>query len=152
MIPGYYNDYLNSYLRHLSANDLFLKPMRQVYFDNNAPLQTAVNKLLSQQDVQEKHHDKFFRQSKQEHSLPKALFEFCCGNIRRHKTPLSSGHQAIESAASEKKIDVGPVYERDFLISHTLFMFSQVQLAMEIFQPVVLGGAYLNHQVTLGGT
>lgn len=70
----------------------------------------------------------------------KQYYEYCCANIRKHKTPLSTGHKTVDTVVSDKKIDIAPVYERDALIGHTLFMFSQVKLAMEIFQPVVLGG------------
>ena len=51
----------------------------------------------------------------------------------------SKGSESV-AKMSDKRIDIGPVYERDALISHTLYMFSQVQIAMEIFQPVVVGG------------
>jgi hypothetical protein len=39
ILPGYYNDYLNSYLRHLNAEELCLKASKQIYLDNNIPLQ-----------------------------------------------------------------------------------------------------------------
>lgn len=50
ILPGYYNDYLNSYLRHLNAEELCLKATKQIYLDNNIPLQQAMTKLLSMQD------------------------------------------------------------------------------------------------------
>jgi len=137
VLPGYYNDYLNSYLRHLNATELFLKQTKQVYLDNNVPLQSAISALLRAQDSQEKHHDKFFRASKQDHHVMKPVYEYCCGNVRKHKTPLGSGkaNKIDESVVkmSDKRIEIAPVQERDSLIGHTLFMFSQVQIAMEIF-------------------
>jgi hypothetical protein len=39
ILPGYYNDYLNSYLRHLNAEELCLKQTKQIYLDNNIAMQ-----------------------------------------------------------------------------------------------------------------
>ena len=38
ILPGYYNDFINSYLKHLNASELSLKSTKQVYLDNNIAL------------------------------------------------------------------------------------------------------------------
>lgn len=70
----------------------------------------------------------------------KAEYDFCCLNIKKIKTPLSGavgkvgkgtmGRQPINvqkmQLGFDKKIDIAPISDRESLISHTLWMFSQV--------------------------
>lgn len=150
-LPGYYNDYLNSFLRHLNATELSLKWTKQVYLDNNIPLQHAVNRALAYQDQVEKGHEAAFKNYLHEHAQGKNQ-ETCCQNVRRMKTPLNVGQgtRGKESLIIQKKlmmesqevVDIAPISDRESLIGHTLWMFSKVQLSLETFQPVVIGQGF----------
>lgn len=44
-LPAYYNDYINSYLKHVEAHDLLLPQTDRVYFHNNNHLTQCVREL-----------------------------------------------------------------------------------------------------------
>jgi hypothetical protein len=40
---------------------------------------------------------------------------------------------------AEERVEIAPIIDRESLIGHTLWMFNQVQLSLETFQPVIIG-------------
>lgn len=128
-----------------------MKWTKQVYLDNNIPLQHAVNRALAYQDQLEKGHEAAFKRYLHEHAQGKNQ-ETCCQNVRRMRSPLNVGQgtRGKESLIIQKKImmeseevvEIAPISDRESLIGHTLWMFSKVQLSLETFQPVVIGQGF----------
>ncbi|CDW91762.1 UNKNOWN [Stylonychia lemnae] len=128
-IPPYYNDYLNSYLKYLKADELLLTPTDKIYFTNNQYLANAVRDLKFSIGQQEAHHEQAFQKYKREHQIPKQNYS-CCQNLQVNK------QKSIEKKA-EQYFGYNLMNDRDLLIPQTLWLFSQVSL--ETFDPIYIG-------------